>query len=201
MGLHVAISGPDGVGKSTVTERVCQLVDRQFTSLETSHLYNRTTHKKRSTVGIPPYLKPPGGWLGSFAKVIYMIYSYHRLFWRWIRPHKKRGGIFWSDRYFTDLLADQKRFRVYLPTWFLLLAWRVTPKPDLNLILITTPEVIQGRCNEINLEQTQKQVRGYELLLGQSDQFIRVDAAQSIEESSANIGQLIIDRLKELHHV
>ena len=194
IGLHVAISGPDGVGKSTVTERVCELIDSRFASLETSHLYSRTTHQKRSTVGLPPYLKPPRDLVGSFAKVVYMIYGYHRLFWGWVRPHTKRGGIFWSDRYFTDLLADQERFRVRLPVWVLLVFWRFVPKPDLNLILITTAETIQERCDEVNLEQTQEQVRGYERLLGQSDQFIRVDAAQSIEESSTYIAQLIIDR-------
>jgi thymidylate kinase len=195
IGLHVAISGPDGVGKSTVSERVFDLIDDHFAGIETSHLSTRTPRRKAVGIGTAPYAKPPRGWLGSLAKVVYMMYGYHRLFWRGVRPHKRTGGIFWSDRYFTDLLADPARFRVQLPQWFLRLAWQLVPKPDLNLILVAVPDTIQERCDEIDLEQTRAQVQAYELLLAQSDQFIRIDAGLSIEDSSALICRMIMDRL------
>ena len=194
-GLHVVLSGPDGSGKTALTTSVCRLLESRALRVETAHLWNQTTNKARNRLGVAPYRLPPRSFFGSFLKAILMVGRYQRLFWLCIRPHKKSGGIFWSDRHFIDFVADPQRFRVRLPDFIRWSLWRFVPSADLTIILMTNVETLQCRTGEIGFEQSQNQIDAYERVLWRESDFIRIDASQSIDQSSAQLERLIIDQL------
>ena len=53
-----------------------------------------------------------------------------------------------------DAIVDPKRYRYGGPIWLLNLIWKITPKPDLIVLLDAPAEVIQQRKKEVPFEET-----------------------------------------------
>ena len=198
-GLHVAITGPDGVGKSTVSELAQGSIGPCFRSLETAHLSLRTTTMDLSTRGVAPYTQKNRGLAASLLKTLVLVASFNRLFWRWIWQQKRKHGLFWSDRHFSDFIADPQRFRVSLPLWIRRLSWRFVPSPDLTIVLVASAETIQERCDEVNLEQTRHQVDQYEELARYDKSLYRISAEQSADQVADEIATAVIGLLARKH--
>jgi len=194
-GLFIAITGPDGVGKSTVSQKVFQDIEPCFRSVETSHLSVRTTAMTKAPPIVAPYAHRPRGFFGSLAKTLVLITRFHRLYWRWTWLHLRKHGLFWSDRHFADFVADPKRFRVKLPLWIRKLSWKFTPNPDLNFVLLASPQTIQKRCDEVDLGQTTQQLKQYEDLLDHSKQLVRIDANPDADVVAQSLVKIIVAHL------
>ncbi len=196
-GLYVAITGPDGVGKSTVSQKVFGLTKPCFRAVETSHLSVRTTAMKTTPPVQAPYTKKARGGLGSLLKLVVLVLRFHRLYWRWVWPHLRKHGLFWSDRHFGDFVADPERFRVRLPLSVRRLSWNLLPHPDLTFVLVAKPETIQSRCSEVSLDQTQSQLARYEAMVTYSKSLVRVPADQTADQVAYAVTAVIISRLAD----
>lgn len=198
-GLHVAITGPDGVGKSTVSKLAQGSIGPCFRSLETAHLSLRTTAMDLSGGGVAPYIQKSRGLVASLLKTLVLVGSFHRLFWRWIWQQQRKHGLFWSDRHFSDFVADPHRFRVRLPLWVRYLSWRLVPSPDLTIVLIAPAETIQQRCDEVDLEQTRHQVDQYEKIARYDESLYRISAEQPADRVAEEIATAVIEVLSQRH--
>jgi thymidylate kinase len=195
-GLFVAVTGPDGAGKSTIAERVGGEICPCFRGITQSHLYKRLTPIQQN-IPVAPYQKKPRGLVGSIAKLGVLILRFQALYWRWVFPSTLRHSLFWADRHYTDVIADPARFRVALPLAIRRAAWTLIPQPDLCFVLIASPETIQQRTSEIDLRQTTDQVESYEKLCRDHSHLRRCDANAPAALVASKVSSAIIEHLAE----
>lgn len=86
-------------------------------------------------------------WSTTLRRIIYPIDLLIFLVYR-IYVEKARGRILIMDRYFYDTLVDVADGRSW--RWLRLLA-RVTPRPDLSVLLVIPPEAAFARKGEYNV--------------------------------------------------
>lgn len=151
-GLVLAVLGPDGSGKTTVIEYLEREIAPAFRRTERFHLRPRFGRHSAWTVVSDPHAQPPRRWGSSAAKVVYFWFDYLISWLLLIWPAKIRSTLVIFDRYFHDLLVDERRYR--LPIGFGPSRWMAGffPKPDLVLILHAPGEVLVARKGEITLE-------------------------------------------------
>ena len=200
-GLHLALTGPDGVGKSTVTQNVCQTLLACFRNIETTHLDVRTTQMTTAPQAVVPYRDKPRGLIGSLAKTLLLVLRFQRLYWGLSFLHRRQHGLLWSDRHFSDFVADQERFRVKLPRWLRHLSWALVPQPDLTFVLLSSPQIIQQRSREVDFEQTAEQIKHYELLLDGRKRLRRIDATPAPDAVALTILDAVIELLAQRQKV
>jgi thymidylate kinase len=195
-GLFVAITGPDGAGKSTVSGLVAKQINGAFRDVTGAHLYN-TNHSTSASSPVAPYALPPRGFAASLAKVIVLIWRFNRLYWVHVLPKLWRHGLFWCDRHYTDVVADPARFRVKMPRLILQLAWKLIPLPHLSFVLVADFKLIQQRTNEVSAAQTQNQVQAYENLCRTSANLKRFDVCKPAAVHALEIADVIMKHLSD----
>jgi thymidylate kinase len=99
-----------------------------------------------------------------------------------ILPEAIRTQLTLFDRCFYDLLVDSKRIRYGGPPWLLRAAARMSPRPDLVILLDAPPEVLRARKQEVPLEEVARQRAAYLELARNLPSAVVVNAAQRPEE-------------------
>jgi thymidylate kinase len=161
-GLHVVFLGPDGVGKSTVIERVQRDLSPIF--LQQKYLtFAPGLLPTRFEVPKPdgPHSLPPRGFVASLMKAAWWTVCYTVGYLVSIHAVLARAGLVVNHRYLPDAIVDPKRYRYSGPQWILRALWRVAPKPHLLFLLDAPAEVIQARKKEVAPEETKRQRDGY----------------------------------------
>jgi thymidylate kinase len=188
-GMHVVFLGPDGVGKSTVIERVQQNVADAFLHM------NYQTFARSLLPNKPkesPHALPPRGFAASLLKAAWWANCYTLGYLKSVHPTRARGGVVINHRYLLDAIVDPKRYRYAGPMQLLKYIWAVAPKPDLVVILDAPPEVIHRRKQEVPFEEIARQREAYRTLAG-SIPFARiVDTSQSLDKTVDDVTALIL---------
>ena len=165
-GFSVGFTGPDGAGKTTVIDR---MIDRLGPVFRQAHGYfhfrpqlfgnmGEVAHKAGVKKNVDRnYDKPHRGGrtgeLSSLARLAY--YSADYVAGHWMRTKRvvriTRLAIY--DRYFTDIICDSRRSRIYLSPRFLNL-WRalLIPSLDYNILLTASTSVILQRKRELDAD-------------------------------------------------
>lgn len=163
-GLSIAFTGPDGAGKTTVIE---QVIGRTGDVFRKAHVYLHFRPALFGNLGDVAqkagvkkdvdrnYSDPHRGGrtsaLNSLVRLSYYTADY--ILGHWLRTKRitriTRLVIF--DRYFSDIICDPRRSRIYLPYRFLN-AWRklLIPRLNYNVLLTASPEVILSRKRELS---------------------------------------------------
>ena len=198
-GFWVVVLGPDGVGKTSVLERVNENLAPAFWRKASFHLRPHLGRKKTS-ISIPvtdPHGKPPRGVLFSTAKLFYFLFDYFFGYALRVRPKLVQSTFILFDRYFHDLLADPKRYRYGSAMWLARLVGRCVPKPDLWVLLDAPGEIVVARKGEISLAEATRQRQAYRDVLAPLQNVARVDASQPLEAVVRDVEDHILDRLEE----
>jgi thymidylate kinase len=103
-----------------------------------------------------------------------------------------RATLVLNDRHFVDILVDPKRYRYGGPLWLLRLIWRLTPKPDLIVLLDAPPEVLQARKQEVPFDETARQRNAYVSMVAGLENGHLVNAAQPFEHVVNDVGGIIL---------
>jgi thymidylate kinase len=183
-GCWIAFMGPDGCGKSLILDAVSSQLAPAFRTIRRYHMRPRLVGRKPANQGpvTDPHGQPPRGLAASIAKVLDLWVDYTLGYALRILPEAIRTQLTLFDRCFYDLLVDSKRIRYGGPPWLLRAAVRMSPGPDLVVLLDAPPEVLRARKQEVPLEEVARQRAAYLELARNLPSAVVVNAAQRPEE-------------------
>lgn len=140
--IFVNIDGPDGVGKSSLVKGLCE--------------YYESKGKKVSTLHFPRYQTPIGQIIKEAlynrtamdSRALQMLYSADRInFTKFDLPQLEQElDILFVDRYITSGIVFGEIDGV--PASDIKLFDATSKKPDINLILLATPETLMRRMSD-----------------------------------------------------
>ena len=191
-GFMLVFLGPDGVGKSSVSNGVINKVKAEVFSggVKCIHLrpdifdarqkaeYSKS--KIETEIIESPYADKNRGWMASILKIVYFAVDYIIGYWLVVRPVLIRSGFVIFDRYYYDLYLDAKRYRFGGPLWLAKIVGYIIPKPDLIVVLDANAVEIHRRKQEVTLEETELQRRSYKCFAKKSACSILLDTEQSL---------------------
>ncbi|MEA2710835.1 MAG: hypothetical protein QOF78_3436 [Phycisphaerales bacterium] len=191
-GLHVVFIGPDGVGKSTVIEAVQKRLARAF--LRTNYqTFARSLLGRRDKPA--PHALPPRSLPASLLKACWWLVCYTFGYLMSIYPSLVRGGLVLNHRYLLDAIVDPLRYRYAGPMKLLRAIWKISPKPDLIIVLDAPAEVIHARKQETTLEETARQRQAYLALAESTPNAHVVDTSGSPEQTIDEVTNILLDHM------
>jgi O-antigen/teichoic acid export membrane protein/thymidylate kinase len=163
-GLYIVVLGPDGAGKSTLTNKILELLGPLFQCSRILQWRPQVIkpRPRHSPAFNPPHGKPPYGPLRSMIHMLGVLQDYWVGFPTVIWPLMKCNALAVFDRDFHDVLVDRLRYRYGGPDWFVRLIVRLSPAPEtVFLTLDADPEVMMARKNEVAPDELRRLRRGY----------------------------------------
>ena len=165
-GFSVGFTGPDGSGKTTVIE---MLLGRIAPVFGTAHKYYHfrpalfgNLGEVAHSAGIKkevdrdysnPHRGGKTGKLSSLARLAYYSIDYIIGYFVKVKSVTRITRVVIFDRYFTDIICDSRRSRIYLGRKFLYW-WKrlLIPSLDYNILLTASSETILARKRELDKE-------------------------------------------------
>lgn len=194
-GISISFLGPDGSGKSTIINGV-QSARLPFRRKDYFHLKPIAVTNSIVTVQTDPHQYPVYSKLKSYLKIMFFIFQYNKGWIKTIIPLKIRSSLVIFDRYFDDLLADQKRYRYGGGLWLIKSAKIFIPKPEIYFILTTDPKVIYDRKQEVEFTELERQVKEYEKLVDNTRHY-RIDVQKTPTEIRDEVVNIIMNKMSE----
>lgn len=163
-GFSVGFTGPDGSGKTTVIDRT---IERLGAIFATAHAYYHfrpalfgNLGEVAHSAGIKkdvdrnysdPHRGGRTGVLSSLLRLAYYSIDYIAGYFAKVKSKTRITRLVIFDRYFTDIICDSRRSRIYLPPKFLNL-WRrlFIPSLDYNILLTASSDTILSRKRELD---------------------------------------------------
>jgi thymidylate kinase len=178
----IAIVGPDGVGKSTVITGIAQHFRRRFHRIHIRHWRPNILPPLARYVGNPipktGQPNPPRRTPGRFGGVRIAYYALDMCLGGIFKdcPALVRGQMIIYDRCSLDMIVDPVRFGVSGHAGVGLLR-RVSPRPDLIVLLNDTPTRIYTRKPELQESEIEAQLHTWHSLVrkGWVDAIVEVD--------------------------
>lgn len=165
-GFSVGFTGPDGSGKTTVIDLLLEQLAPVF---RTAHKYYHfrpalfgNLGEVAHSAGLKKevdrdYSKPHRGGktgvLSSFARLLYYSLDYVVGYFVKVKTVTRITRIVIFDRYYTDIICDSRRSRIYLNYKFLYEFGKLfIPSLDYNILLTASTDTILARKKELNEE-------------------------------------------------
>jgi hypothetical protein len=176
-GVFAAFLGPDGSGKSSLTDLLAERLGGHEGILKVQRVYmgsgqpllptRKVTRRLHGKTGPKAASKPvtvrddsPRRLRGPLHVMADEILRY----WVHVRPRLAPHGVVLVDRYAYDVLRVNNR-TVQTP-WFRRLAVALIPSPQLTFLLEGDPEVMTARKQELTVAETTRQLHAYRELAG-----------------------------------
>ncbi|MGM0407491.1 MAG: hypothetical protein ACQERU_05875, partial [Bacteroidota bacterium] len=194
-GLVVAFMGPDGCGKTTIIKGVSDDLKELFRNYKQFHLFPKEIKNSESEPN--PQGKKPRGFFGSIFKLLYFGYLYVLGHWIKVFPLKVRSTLIIYDRYYHDILVDQKRYRHGADKIWIKFFSFFIPKPDMWILLNAPADIIQSRKSEVSFEETTRQIDAYNQLFRNLKNAHIVNANQPAQQVIHDTESLIIEYLEQ----
>jgi thymidylate kinase len=200
-GVFVAFLGPDGSGKSSLTELLVERLGGHGDVLPTHRVYMGSgqpllpTRKlmRRLHGKTGPNVQPPT--VRDVAKrrlrgALHVMADEILRYWIRVRPCLTPHGVVLVDRYAYDVM------RVNNPTvrrpWFRRLAVAIIPKPHLTFLLEGDPATIAARKQELTLQETIRQQAAYRELAGLVPGFRAIDLTVRDERALRGVARQVL---------
>lgn len=163
-GFSIGFTGPDGSGKTTVIDLMIENFGEVFRK---AHVYFHfrpmlfgNLGEVAHSAGIKKevdrsYEKPhrggKTGMLSSLLRLSYYSVDYLLGYFLRVKPVTRITRLAIFDRYYTDIICDSRRSRIYLPVKFLY-GWGkcFIPSLDYNILLTARTETILTRKRELD---------------------------------------------------
>ncbi len=201
-GVTVVLCGTDGSGKSTAARAVIDGLEGTFPLQKVRHFHwkppifsgKRQAAREATTDPHSQLPRNPAVSLCYFGVhwLEFMLGSHLRLW-----PVTFRGGLVLIDRYYYDFFVDQRRYRLSVPPFVIRLGHCCLKKPDLVVLLDAPAAVLQGRKQEVPLEETERQRQAYLALVKGLPNGRVVDATQPPKKVGADINSAILTFMTE----
>jgi len=193
-GAMICFLGTDGSGKTTVLNQVEKDLAPAFRRTKKFHLFPWSEINNEGNNPVQdPHAKPPWNKVISIAKLIiwWIKYTFGHIIN--IFPLLVCSTLVLFDRYYQDILVDQKRYRYGGPLWIAGEVAKVIARPDIFLLLDAPPEVLQSRKQEISFEETIRQREKYLGLINHLSNGHIIDASKDIDTVVADAETVILD--------
>ncbi len=201
----MAIAGPDGVGKSTLSEYLSR---HTLACFEVRLVHHRQglgvlpTRSIRGDVTDPHRSQPYSTWV-SAGKTVYLALDFLIGWLVNVRPFVRRGGWMIAERGWWDIAVDPGRYRLRSIPWLVRAVGRMLPSPDVVVVLESPPEVILGRKSELPAEELQRQTKAWRRILPAHQRKVFVDASLPADEvarrATGALTELIAERPRPFH--
>ena len=179
-GFAIGFTGPDGVGKTTVIE---MLIERLGGVFRTAHSYMHFRPMLFGNLGEvahsaglkrevdrnynDPHRGKKVGVLSSLVRLVYYSVDYIVGYWLKVKSQIRITRLVIFDRYYTDVICDSRRRRIFLNYKFLYRFGRVfVPQLDYNVLLTASVETILARKQELTREGIERINEKIEYLAG-----------------------------------
>lgn len=161
-GLFIVFEGADGVGKSTVLDRIMPALS-ELGSLAPPLVFHWKPVRRsiRMGAGGEPCPQDPRskGLRQPLIGLVFLVYHWLG-FWggylRHVLPQRARNRVVVADRYAYDVWLDPTRFRLQLPEWTLKCFCATVPRPDVVVALVADVARIRERKQEISKEEIER---------------------------------------------
>ena len=218
-GFSIGFTGPDGSGKTTVIDLMIENFGEVFRK---AHVYfhfrpmlfgnlGEVAHSAGLKKEVDrnydkPHRGGKTGLLSSLLRLGYYSVDYIFGYFLRVKPVTRITRLAIFDRYYTDIVCDSRRSRIYLPLKFLYMWGRCfIPSLDYNILLTACTEIILGRKKELNREGIEAINSKIDYLASQPS-FYKVLNEGTPQEAVAEILHIIFERqhrknIKKLNHV
>lgn len=165
-GFSVGFTGPDGSGKTTVID---QILERLAPVFRTAHKYYHFRPALFGNLGevahsaglkkevdrnySEPHRGGKTGKLNSLVRLFYYSADYIVGYFVKVKTVTRITRVVIFDRYYTDIICDSRRSRIYLNYKFLYWFGKLfIPSLDYNILLTASSETILARKKELDEE-------------------------------------------------
>jgi thymidylate kinase len=194
-GISIAFLGPDGSGKTTVIDGLTSS-NLPFRKTDYFHLKPIYTKNKVSEVTSDPHKFKPYNKLKSYTKLLYFLYQYNLGWIKNIIPLKIKSSLIIFDRYFDDLIVDNKRYRYggqnYMAKFFRFFI----KKPSLYFVLVTDATTIYKRKQEVAFTELESQIFKYKSLVD-NQRYFEIDVSESPSLIVKNVSRILMKKMNE----
>lgn len=163
-GFSIGFTGPDGSGKTTVIDL---LIERLGDVFRKAHKYYHFRPALFGNLGevahsaglkkdvdrnySDPHRGGKTGVLSSLARLFYYSIDYIIGYWVKVKSATRITRVVIFDRYYTDIICDSRRSRIYLNPKFLYWFGRLfIPSLDYNILLTASTDIILNRKRELD---------------------------------------------------
>lgn len=180
-GLVITFSGVDGAGKTTIMNNTEQLLKEKYKSkvvrlrhrpqilpILSSYKYGKEEAEKRAAETLPRTGGNKSG-IGSLVRFIYYYLDY--LLGQFVIYFKytMRGYTILYDRYYFDFIVDFRRSNININPKIPKFLYNFVFKPDINIFLYASPEVILKRKQELPSDEIVSLTKNYKALFSELD--------------------------------
>jgi thymidylate kinase len=208
-GRFVVLLGPDGSGKSTISQKLQEFLQPLFQGHRYFHGHFMIIPRLRdvamhlgfklsepdTVISSDP--QRPGERVVEFGTLRSLLYLFYQslgylLGYGLIFRARGRGELLIFDRYYYDYLIQPG---MSLPPRFIKMVLSLLPKPDLVVYLRNDPHVIFSRKPELTLTELTRQSAVCAQLMDQLTQGYVVDTIGTPDETAAEVAKLVVSNL------
>lgn len=208
-GFSIGFTGPDGSGKTTVIDLMIKEFGEVFRQAHSYYHFRPTLFGNLGEVahsaGLKKevdreYDKPHRGGktsaFNSFLRLIYYTIDYIVGYFIKVKSKTRITHLVIFDRYYTDIICDSRRSRIYLNPKFLYRWGRLfIPSLDYNILLTASTETILARKKELD-ESGIQAINGKIDYLSDKKGYLKI----LNEDAPGNAVQKILTQIFEKQH-
>lgn len=201
-GIFILVVGPDGTGKSTLTQALPGLLEGTFRRWQAFHWRPGLLPRPGRLMGREgsdpqrPHARSPYGPILSTALLGY--YWLDSLLGGWLRiwPLRVHTGLVIAERGWWDVAVDPRRYRLTSPPWMVRTLGFFLLRPDLVLLPQAPSEAILERKSEISREELERQASAWGSVLPADVPVVRLDASRAAVEVAKEAREQVLRMLE-----